>query len=496
MKPGKPGKPGLKSTPVVIIGGGYSGSCLAVQMVRQTKRRLAITVVESRPQIGPGLAYSTQDPDHRLNAPQFSHTIHPTDAWHFARWCRDERVLEEDLEARLPDGTAFVRRYQFGRYLSAMVRKHSSWPATGSSITHAHDKAVHAEWQAGRWRIELDSGDSTTANLMCLATGNPELRLPERLAQSRDVSPGLIDNPFAAGAMDSLRPAERVLIIGSGLTALDTISTMIRRGHAGPIDSVSRHGLRPAPQGPIPDGLQKALASSSLEAMPDSLLLDRVLAPVPAFLEPPPDGVLTSQLRHWLVALRNRMADTASAGGSWQTGFDELRDVVWQLWPTLPVDERRRFIRHLKPWYDSHRYRSPPQNESLVRSAERDGRIRFLRGTLSTRGQLDGPDLPGTNVAQVYDRVINCAGLDPASGLRSNPLLSSLQAQGWVRADPCGLGIETDLAGRAVNSLGFPLDHLRLVGPPTLGTFGDPIGAAYIAVQVHRLLPHILNGLA
>ena len=82
------------------------------------------------------------------------------------------------------------------------------------------------------------------------------------------------------------------------------------------------------------------------------------------------------------------------------------------------------------------------------------------------------------------------------SGLRSNPLLVSLLTQGLLRADPCGLDIQTDLTGRAVNTIGFALDHLRLIGPPTLGTFGDPIGASYIAMQVHRLVPHFLAGLA
>ena len=258
-------------------------------------------------------------------------------------------MLEEDRESGQPEGTAFVRRHQFGRYLSAMVQQHSTWSATGSAITHCHDKAIHADWDEGGWRIQLDSGDTLSANLLCLATGNPELRLPATLTDCRDALPGLIENPFAPGSLAALRPTDRVLVVGSGLTALDTLSTMIRRGHSGPIDIVSRHGMRPAPQGRNPEVLQKALQFLPLEAMSNSLLHDRVLTLVPEFLRIPADTASTGKLRRWLVALRNRIANGQAQGDSWQAGFDELRDGVWQLWPTLPLDDRRRFIRHLKP---------------------------------------------------------------------------------------------------------------------------------------------------
>ena len=482
----------MKSKHVVIIGGGYSGSCLAVQLVRQTRQPIAITIVESRPRVGPGLAYSTTDPDHRLNAPAFSHTIHPADAWHFTRWCRDEHILDSDPDAIAPDGTTFVQRHQFGRYLAAMVQQHASWPATGSSITHCHDKAIHGERRKDSWHIQLAGGSTLEANLLLLATGNPELRMPAGLAGNKNDLPGLIENPFASSAMDSVERSARVLIIGSGLTALDVLSTLIRRGHSGPIDAFSRHGLRPAPQASIPLALEQALRSTPLEEMPASLLLDRVLAPAPEFLRTATHPTSKSTLSQWLIAFRHRLANGRTQGESWHTAFDELRDAVWQLWPTLPLDEKRRFMRHLKPWYDVHRYRSPPPNEQLIRSAERSGLIRFLRGTVLAGGRLVSHDRPAAAVALNYDRVINCAGLDPTSGLRTNPMLMSLQATGFLHVNPCGLGIETDLICRAIDESGQPLDHLRLVGPPTLGTFGDPIGAIYIAVQVHRVLPHIL----
>ena len=85
-------------------------------------------------------------------------------------------------------------------------------------------------------------------------------------------------------------------------------------------------------------------------------------------------------------------------------------------------------------------------------------------------------------MTETYDAVINCTGLDPVAGLAGNPFLTSLLQGGWIRRDPCGLGFEVDARCRAVGSDGMARAMLRLVGPPTVGSVGDPhdgAGACY-----------------
>jgi len=33
------------------------------------------------------------------------------------------------------------------------------------------------------------------------------------------------------------------------------------------------------------------------------------------------------------------------------------------------------------------------------------------------------------------------------------------------------------------------VDGMRVIGPPTAGAFGDPLGAIFIAAQIRRTLP-------
>src|SRR5690606_17647623 len=93
-------------------------------------------------------------------------------------------------------------------------------------------------------------------------------------------------------------------------------------------------------------------------------LLPRAHAPVatpPLPLRLPRDRSLRQLLR----------AFRAQAGGDWRAAIDGLRPHTSALWQGLTVEDRRRFLRHLRPWWEVHRHRLPP---------ELDGRMRDLLG--------------------------------------------------------------------------------------------------------------------
>ncbi len=478
------GAPGQRPAPrrITIVGGGFAGVSAAVQLLRRCPEPLRITLIEARERVGPGLAYATHDPDHRLNGPTWVHSVDPLDGGHFTRWCEARGVFEADPLARQPSGAAFVRRAVLGAYLEDQVRAHAHWPATGGTLRTVQAHAVAAVRRGDTTVVVTDRGQEIGGELLLLATGNPLPRLPAPLDPALAAHPGVIENPLETSRLLNLPRGARVLLLGSGLTALDAICTLQRQGQHGGVVLVSRRGLRPRPQPPfngplpVPTGRQN---------------LDRVLDPAPGFLlraEP--------TLRAWVRALR---AQVAAAQGDWYPAFDELRDSVWQLWPRLPLAQQRRFLRRLRPWYDVHRFRSPPQTEAIVNAALGSGRVRHeaarLRG-LRAEGQalvaqLQGP-LDAVPREERFDALVNCTGLDAASRAAGNPLLRSLLAQGWLRPDGLGLGYEVDAHCRAIGADGQARDRLRLIGPPTLGRFGDPGGAMYIAAQIHRLVPDLL----
>ena len=151
-----------------------------------------------------------------------------------------------------------------------------------------------------------------------------------------------------------------------------------------------------------------------------------------------------------------------------------------------------------------HRFRSPPQTESLVRAAQAQGRIEFRAehiqsvAALEASGSLQvcfAPTQGKANRCEAFEAIINCTGLDVLSRVSSSPFLSALMSKGWLIPDECGIGFAVDENCQALTAKGTKQPAVRVIGPPTAGTFGDPLGAMFIAAQIYRILPDVLNSL-
>ncbi len=471
---------------IVIVGGGFSGTSAAVQLVRRSPAALDITVVEPRESIGGGLAYSSDEPDHRLNGQPGMHSPDPADIAMFARWCEEQDAYAADPAARLANGTIFMRRSVFRRFLQETIASHARWP-TGSSIRHVRDRAVDVIPGEPALTVATAGGTLLECDMAVLAPGHTRARLPASFGAGCADHAGVIVDPLAASRLPAVAADDRVLVLGGGLTAYDIVSTLLTAGHRGPIEVVSRRGLRPQPQRPPPAPGQAPLPP----------MLERLAAPPDAFIRAagnPPT------VRALLAALRRQIRAVGRGGESWDASFDHLRDMVGQVWPGMAVAEKRRFFRQLRPWYDTHRFRVAPQNAVIVNAAEKRGQVRFRAASIEGV-DADRPDAPlrialrerraSAARASVYDRVINCTGVD-STHPSAVPLYAALLARGMISVDASGVGLAVDGRYRAIGRDGSDAPRLRVVGPPTLGARGDPLGSAFIGIQVYNMIPDLL----
>ncbi|HYP67214.1 MAG TPA: FAD/NAD(P)-binding protein, partial [Thiobacillaceae bacterium] len=74
---------------IAIIGGGFSGTLVAVHLLRTATIPMAVKLIERGPTVGPGVAYSTPETCHLLNVPAGKMSAFPEDAEHFLRWLRN-----------------------------------------------------------------------------------------------------------------------------------------------------------------------------------------------------------------------------------------------------------------------------------------------------------------------------------------------------------------------------------------------------------------------
>ena len=385
-----PPPPGL----IAIVGGGVSGGLTAYHLLRRgTAAR--VVVIDPRPEVGLGLAYSTPSRRHLLNVPAGKISALPDDADHFLRWLRAHHDDTATAET-------FAPRAVFGRYVRSLLAE---------TLGVEHRRAVVVGYQptpAGA-TLTLDDGTEIEADRVVLATGNFD---PAPLAGVTDaaIAAGVYrHNAWVDDTYDGLDAPAAVTLVGTGLTAVDVLLRLRERGHRGPITAVSRHGVFPhrhEPHDTLPD-----------PAIPPGT---------------PPTCV------DYLRALRASVA----AGAEWRSAVDSLRAITNDLWLALPVDEQRRFKRHLQRRWDVVRHRMAPTIADAV-EAERHA------GTLLVRhGHLIGVDLEGTHAVVALsngpkftaDRVINCTG--PSMNYRrvGVPLLDQLFARGLARPGPLGAG--------------------------------------------------------
>ena len=439
---------------VVVIGGGASGTLVALATLRALANA-AVTVVEPRPQLGRGLAYSTLDPRHRLNVPAGSMSALPDDPGHFVRWAGAHHRSVSPLW--------FAPRPTYGRYLAASLREAAA-QAPAAELRHARTSATSVEPAADRWRVRLEGGADLAADEVVLAVGYGPAAPPSGLPPALLEHPSYIADPWRPGALDAA--SGDVLCLGTGLTAVDAVLALADADLGRRIVCVSRTGLRPLAH--RTGGASPAPRASTLR-------------PVTAL------GLLRS--------VRAEVALAAERGGDWRDVVNGLRPHVNELWAALPAPERERFSRRLARFWEVHRHRVSPPIANRLESLEEDGQLQFLCARVEdveSRGSqlrliLSGG--PGERRQLEVGAVINCTGA--AASIPAHPLLGRLAAAGLCAPGPLGLGVATTGDGQLLDGYGVATG-ISTLGPLRRGDLWETTAIPEIRRQAFA----IAHGLA
>src|SRR5690606_4053321 len=219
-----------------------------------------------------------------------------------------------------------------------------------------------------------------------------------------------------------------LLVIGTGLTMVDVVAALQARQHRGRILAISRRGLLPR-------------AHSPATSVPDVELLRKVH-----------ELGRANRLLDVLRVVRDLARMQLNARGDWRTVIDALRPVTAELWQSLPLAERRRFVRHVRPWWDAYRHRMAPDVSTRLLRAINDGdvEVRAARVT-NARRTVNGfaADIVARGSArsrsETFQWIVNCTGPDFRAPARA--LESQLLRDGLLAVDPLGLGFEASIRG-------------------------------------------------
>lgn len=432
---------------VAIVGGGATGVAMALHLARTLPRDgVEIVIIDDRGTLGRGLAYGTNDPGHLLNVRVSNMSVYADRPNHLRDWlaARDPKIGA--------DGTEFIARATYGAYLASLIGAQID----SGRVLRRIARCIDVQEVPRGVKLILDTGEALQASHVILATGNDSRRPQASLPAS---------SPWDPGTLVGLAPDSPVLILGTGLTMVDTAISLDRRGHRGKIMALSRRGLLPAVHKIVP---QAALPVGDV-----------------------PFGAEISSLVAWLCGCARR---EMAQGADWRSTIDSLRPHTQRLWRAMSVAQRKRFLRHARPYWDVHRHRMAPQIAARLEAMRADGRLQVVAGRI-TGAVFEGGDVAvtlrrrghGAAESRRFARMIDCTGLPGDPGATENKLILSLLANGLARIDPLGLGLDVaeDLA--LVRADGTHSRRISAVGPLARAAFWESIAIPDIRLQCRDL---------
>lgn len=427
-------------TSVAIIGAGFSGTMLAVNIVKKALRPIQITLIEKSGQFGPGVAYKTSHPYHFLNVRAGKMGAFAEDPEHFYQWLQANREHCSRLFPECAIGyDRYVPRRLYGLYLESLL-DHAKVEAKAKGITLVFltAEAIAAEVRPNQLlQITLNDQSTLTAEAIVLATNLPSYRT---FATTPDVSPGTyVDNIWDPPANSLLKqaslahlaPSTRVAIIGSCLTMVDTVISLLQKGYQGEIVVISKHGIPPQPH---------------LEKPPEHI--------------PPPANILQAKnLSKIMLLIRNEIATASENGIDWRAVIDSLRPVTVPLWKAFPLDEKKRFLKHFFSLWNRVRHRIPPVSYQILQSYQKQGKLQFIASCVTgiERAELATKVCVMGSHPVEADYILNCSGAHKNIHKVNNPLLQNLLKQEIITANALNMGIDVDEHYKVIGKHNLPI---------------------------------------
>ena len=426
---------------VIVIGGGASGTLTAVNLLRGDPK-VCVTVFDPSGELGRGIAYGTTDPRHLLNVRAGNMAAFPDDPDDLLSWAAERG---RPLEAR-----DFLPRREYGAYLRDRVAE-----VTGPRLEVVAEQVADVEPVADGYRVIGAGGTTTTAASVVLAHGNEAPRSLAFAGRPVPEAPWHIADPWRLDWIDALAPDAAVVIVGTGLTAIDTAISVLDDAPGRSAVLVSRQGLLP----------QAHIDCQSV-----------------AWVSSLPSGPLTADQ---LVAIyREQVAAAAEQGVDWQHVVDGFRAPTQSIWARLPKVERERFLAVYDRAWEVRRHRMAPQIAARLDGFQTEGRLRVVGGGIAA--VEEGSPYPTVRIGDdrvIAHAVVNCTGPQSDVSRSANPLLRALLRRGLATPDELRLGLSCTPEGELLDASGQIVPGLLTVGPPRKGTLFETTAIPEIRVQ-------------
>lgn len=449
----------MKQT-IAIIGGGFTGTMLAKNLLPSDKYKKILLFNSGNPLVlGP--AYSCSEETAILNVVTGKMSPFPTQPNAFLNWCHERYYPDLNLDIL---AGAYVPRKYFGEFLQEI------WQETLSEdlehkIQIINEKVIGLN-QVDKGSVLHTETTSFSVDKVVLATGNERPGLPSFASSNLLQDARFQQNPWKTNfsSFDKNLP---LLIIGNGLTMVDTVLSLREKGFKNQIYSISPNGFNILPH-------RNFNFSFPLE-------IDLSQGNV--------------RLIELVRASNKAIKQLAKVGVTAEPVIDTIRPYVPEIWRNFSETEKKQFMSRLRHLWGVARHRIPFSNYDIILREQINGGLKIYAGSI-----LDAQITDASISLKFLDKktrsenhleiggIVVCTGPETKIVKSENELLKQLLSDGIITQDTLQLGIRTNtLNFKTVNSKNEENQHLFAIGGLLKGEIWESTAVPELRIQIERL---------
>lgn len=356
------------------------------------------------------------------------------------------------------------------KYLKETYQKVIANLPEGFELTIVEDR-VNVILRNNSYHIRTENGLTFQSENTVICTGIESPYGLPGIKYSHD-DPRIIINPWNKQVHI---PSENnvVMVIGTGLTMVDTVLSLLNAGFKGKIIALSKHGQLPMAH---PEHKQNAKPSENFCAPEDLSSLYSII--------------------------KQRIKEHPDPQGWEEPILEDIRPYTQQLWFNYTKEEKLRFLRHLQHLWSKLRHRIPFQIFLQLNGAIEEKKLELSGGKLIhlnctetgiivTYFDRKSGEKKKVNVSHIY----NCTGpvLDVEKSM--NPAIQSLYTNGLIRNSDAKLGPDALPDGRLIDQSGNAHQDLFLLGPPMRGSIWEAVAVPEIRTGAKGIASKLINSL-
>ena len=453
---------------IAIIGGGFCGILTLVNLLKIAKNPLHITLIHTEELLAKGIAYDTYSDQHVLNVEARNMSAFPDDPNHFVNWYKDSGLHSNGDAEQIP--FHYLSRNIYGKYLQSIFKDALIHIPHHINLYFVHSEATDMQLEGDHFRISCRDGSSVLAHKVVLATGN---HLPGHSAlNGKDFlnSPKYFSNPWKEESVNDLDDSAPVFIIGTGLTMVDVVIGLQEKKFNNKIYALSPKGFNILAHRPH---------------HPQREILDELAPPY--------------EIEKLVQLFRKYVHKAWKHGESGETVVDAVRSKTQEIWQSLDLKDKQRFMSHVRHLWGVARHRLPAHIHNQVQDLITQGKLEILAGRIQDAFEEDG--LVTLKIKRRKSqqeetikvaRVINCTGPQTDILKFDSLLFQNIIRKGYIFPDEMRLGVEANPDGRILQKDGKPSSQLFTLGTLLKGKLWESTAVPELRMQTKKLAELLL----